>query len=122
MLTLAMQDWFDYENAVLIGIDGQPVELTRQERLLVRALRPGGLKARDTLVQAVWPDENATPVSAYERALEAMVLRLRDKLEQAGYNRQALRERRFLGYQLDEERLCGDYAPGVSRARARRVR
>lgn len=104
MLALAMADWFDFDNAILIGTDGRPVELTAQERALVEALRPGGLKRRDVLVVAVWPGECA-PESAYDRALEQLASRVRDKLAAAGYNPQALRARRFLGYQLDEERL-----------------
>lgn len=104
MLALAMRDWFDFDNALLIGADGRPVELTAQERALVRALRPGGLRSRDVLVVAVWPGECA-PESAYDRALEQLVTRVRGKFEEAGLNPQALKARRFLGYQLDEDRL-----------------
>lgn len=106
MLTLAMaqENWFDFDNAIIIGTDGRPVELTAPERLLVRALRSGGLKARDTLVRAVWTAETVPP-SAYDRALEMLVTRVRDKFELAGYNPQALKARSLLGYQLDEDRL-----------------
>lgn len=99
MMTAPGAEVFDAENGLLRG-PGGTVELTPLELRLLAALvrRAGKLCTRDYLVMEVWPDEQA-PASAYEKALNGLVGRTREKLALAGLGAEMLHTRRLMGYE-----------------------
>lgn len=92
-------DVFDHEAGVIVG-PRAVVELTPLEARLVAALarRAGKICSRHYLVMEIWPDETGAPVTAYEKALNGLVARTREKLAAAGLAEDTLHTRRLMGY------------------------
>ncbi|MEX0785455.1 MAG: winged helix-turn-helix domain-containing protein, partial [Dehalococcoidia bacterium] len=61
--------------------------------------RAGDLCSRDTIIGAVWPDEEATGIS--EQAVDSLVHRVRERLRAAGATKPLIVTVRGQGFRLD---------------------
>ncbi|MFO1049160.1 MAG: winged helix-turn-helix domain-containing protein, partial [Geminicoccaceae bacterium] len=95
----------DLDGHVLLDADGAPVDLTRGELALLRALarRPGHALTRDQLLDAI----SGRGGFAFDRSVDMMVARLRRKLGDSGRSPRLIVTVPGVGY-----RLAAQVAPG----------
>ena len=95
----------DLNGHVLLAADGTPLDLTRGELALLRALarRPGHALTRDQLLDAI----SGRGGFAFDRSVDMMVARLRRKLGDNGRNPRLIVTVPGVGY-----RLAAQVAPG----------
>lgn len=81
-------------------VGSEPVDLTRQELLLLHFLmqNPGRVYSRGQLMEAVWE----CPDSALERTVDAHIKTLRAKLKSAGCEQEMIQTHRGFGYSLSD--------------------
>ena len=84
------------ESALVARINGQSLNLTRYEFLLLAKLqsRPGQVFSREQLLQAVWSD----PESALDRTVDTHIKTLRQKLRGVDTSNTMIRTHRGIGY------------------------
>lgn len=88
-----------------VWVSGQQIAppLTKKELLLLEylCLEPGRLRTRDEIVAVVYPDEYKQGNSPTDDALNAMIKRLRIRLEQSGLPSHCIATLRGKGYRLE---------------------
>lgn len=97
--TTSPSSWFDLdEHRACISFCGWPLELTRYEYLLLKALlaQPERVFSRAQLMDQAWPD----PLASFERSVDTHIKTLRAKLRDIDPNIDPIRTHRGLGYSL----------------------
>lgn len=86
-----------------VSYDGRPVSLTPTEfRMLLALLQAGGTVVPEEVLKGGLPRRGGLPGDG---PIESHVSRLRQKLHEAGMERQAVLRIRGVGYRLDRDRL-----------------
>jgi two-component system catabolic regulation response regulator CreB len=91
--------WFDLdENRACICFCSCPLELTRYEYLLLKALlaQPERVFSRTQLMDQAWPD----PLASFERSVDTHIKTLRAKLRDIDPHLDPIRTHRGLGYSV----------------------
>ncbi len=89
------------ETRCLVSYQGKPLDLTRYEYRLLKALlaQPGRVFSRDQLMTAAWEE----PAASLDRTVDAHIKTLRAKLRAIDKSSDPIQTHRGLGYSLREQ-------------------